>query len=795
MRRKWLKISAIIAAVVIVLIATLIVLANILITPERVRSAVLPVAEDFLHRPVSLEKIEVGLFSGISCSDLVIGERQGEKNFIEADMLVLRYRFWPLLFGRVMIDEATLKRPAIRMVRNSDGSFNFDDLLKPDSDGAGKGRTVASDGEGGPPVDLLVTRLTVDNGEVGFTDHAVRPGGAVVTRLADLNLSASEVSLGKEFPLTVDFLLNDAPVSWEGSVDPARRGVSGQLQVSGLSGAPLAPYLGDALPGELRSFQLDADLHLDGDGKAMTSRGDILLDKIGMTLQALPDVHIEDASLKLDHDLTVEPEEETVVIRSFRIAYNRVELETQDARVDYGANPELDMGVHLKKLSLSDLVSALPKSLVGEMDDLAPSGKLEATMDLSGNVSSLETLIADGSVILEQAGVNLGHLKPRLSGTVRLENDELTGRKIQMETAGNLFVIDLTAKKLFDEIKYIETEIQSEKIDFNAFLPPDKDQANSSDSNRAAAESAEKGGKQIGPIELPLEMEGKIRIVEGRYKTLDLKDVRFDWNLKDNLVRFENIGAVVASGTLGGKASVDLGRKGLGYDADIQIKEVAADELVTAMVPRAAETVFGELDLSSNLTGSGTQASEIKRNLVGEGRFAIRQGRLTGAGLMKGLAEFLDLKDLRVFRFDRGEGTFNIHDGELFLDASFDGSKARLKPSGRIGLDQSVDMSVKTFLSPKNTQKLAGKGTLGEVIADDQGWGLVPLKITGKLADPSVSLDRKALSEQVKKGAERKLREKVQEKIFGENGESGENGDEEPARKILEDTLRGVFGN
>lgn len=795
MRNKWLKISAIIAGVVIVLIVTLLVLANILITPERVRSAVLPIAEDYLDRPVDLEKIEVGLFSGISCRGLVIGERQGDSNFIEADTLVLRYRFWPLLFGRVMIDEATLNQPVIRMVRNPEGSFNFDDLIESGDNGGGEGASVASPGEDGSPIDLLVTHLTVHNGQLEFTDHAVRPDQEVVTRLADLNLSAQALSLEKEFPLTLDFLLNDAPVSWDGSVDPVRSGVAGQLQVSGLAGAPLAPYVADAFPGELRSFRLDADLYLEGDPKAMTSRGDILLDKIGMTLEALPDAPIEDARLELDHDLTVNLDQEKVTIRSFRAAYNRVELETQDALFDYSATPELDIGLHLPKRSVSDLLSALPAGLVKQRDDLAPSGNIEAKMQLSGNVSSLKTLIADGSVVLEQAGLSAGHLEPRLSGTVHLENDELSGREMQLEAGGSRFVFDLTAQRLFDEIKYVATEIQSEEVDFTAFMPPEKAPSGSSTSNSAGAGGAEKGGNQVGPFELPLEMDGKIRIAEGRYKNLDLTDIRFDWNLNDNLLRLEDIGAVVASGILAGKANIDLGRKGLRYDADIQVKEVAANELVTALAPRAAETVFGELNLSSNLNGSGTQVSEIKRNLVGDGRFAILQGRLTGAGIMKGLSDFLDLKDLRVFRFDRGEGTFNIRDGDLFLDAEFDGSKARLQPNGRIGLDHSLDLSVKTFLSPQNTEKLAGRGTLGEVIADDQGWGLVPLKITGALTDPSVSLDRRALSEQVKKGAERKLREKVQEKIFDREGESGENGEEEPEKKLLEDTLRGIFGN
>ncbi len=260
-------------------------------------------------------------------------------------------------------------------------------------------------------------------------------------------------------------------------------------------------------------------------------------------------------------------------------------------------------------------------------------------------------------------------------------------------------------------------------------------------------------------------------------------------------MRLDELSVAAASGTLRGKSVVDLGRRKAVYDANLQVKDVDANTLISALDPRAADTVFGRLDLSLNLRGEGTQARDLKQNLIGGGGFTILEGRLTGAGIMQELGDFLDLGDLRVFRFDRGEGTFNIRDGNVFLEASFAGSKARLLPDGRIGFDRSLDLSIKTYLSPENTKKLAGRGTLGEVIADEKGWGLVPLKVSGSLGDPAFAVDRQALTQQVKEGGKRKLKEKLREKVLEEVGEPAQEGEEDPAKKLLDDTLRGLFGN
>jgi len=62
---------------IVVTIVALLVLAKVMITPERVKAMVVPLAETALQRKVSLGDIKIGLFSGIELHDLVIAEKNG----------------------------------------------------------------------------------------------------------------------------------------------------------------------------------------------------------------------------------------------------------------------------------------------------------------------------------------------------------------------------------------------------------------------------------------------------------------------------------------------------------------------------------------------------------------------------------------------------------------------------------------------------------------------------------------------------------------------------------------------
>ena len=99
---KFIKILGAVVVVILVLVVALVILAKVLITPERVKQTVLPLAEQNLHRKIELGDIAVSLFSGIELKGLKIYERDGSEAFVSTDLVRLKYQLLPLLGMKVV---------------------------------------------------------------------------------------------------------------------------------------------------------------------------------------------------------------------------------------------------------------------------------------------------------------------------------------------------------------------------------------------------------------------------------------------------------------------------------------------------------------------------------------------------------------------------------------------------------------------------------------------------------------------------------------------------------------------
>jgi len=108
-------------AILVLLAIALVILANVLITPERVRETLLPLAEKNLHRKIELGDIAVSLFSGIEIQGLTLYEQDNKDIFISTDLVRLKYQLLPLLALKVVVDEVRLEQPTVGNVRLQGG--------------------------------------------------------------------------------------------------------------------------------------------------------------------------------------------------------------------------------------------------------------------------------------------------------------------------------------------------------------------------------------------------------------------------------------------------------------------------------------------------------------------------------------------------------------------------------------------------------------------------------------------------------------------------------------------------
>jgi len=283
---KPVKVLAIVGSIVLVLLIILVVVAKVVITPERVRATVLPLAEEQLGRKVDFSGFGVSIFSGVTLEGFTIYEADGQQSFVSLEGLVLSPRILPLFTGRVVVDEVRLQKPRIVVVRNADGSFNFSSIGKADEVKPAETADAKPAEESGDGIDLLVSHVAVNGGEVLYRDLALQPGQPFELTLADIEVLARDISLERSFPLQLTADLGGAPLSVNAEVDPHNASGNGSVTLQGLALQTFRALLGEGYPAHLEPLTLDLELSGSGSAEQAGVKGTCTLKMAGQDLVA-----------------------------------------------------------------------------------------------------------------------------------------------------------------------------------------------------------------------------------------------------------------------------------------------------------------------------------------------------------------------------------------------------------------------------------------------------------------------------------------------------------------------------
>jgi AsmA protein len=798
------KAMIIAVAVPVVLIVALTVAAKLLITPERVRQTVLPMAETALQRPVELGEIKIGLFSGISLQDLVVREKEGSEIFIAAENLVLRYQFWPLLRLKVVVDEVSLREPRIRVTRLADGSFNFSDLIA--SRGEAPEPAATEPSAGVPPLDVLISEVSIRGGELLFVDHAAVVGGAPLShKVSKLDMSASDLSLNRSFPFEVNGLLNEAPLKFKGEIDPVAVGGSGTISLAELDVTAFTPYFKESVPGQLDTLKLSLDLQVSGTAGTLTSSGTATLADLGLALNALPEAPIRKAHLTAEHELSFSKEADRLEIKVVKVDYNGLVVEVFGHLEQLTAGPVADLTVRLPALALKQAMAAVPAGMGPDLASFDPEGGISAEARLVGPLAKTDTLLASAWLELEKVQITAGGLRPSVNGRLELTGDRLTSRDLVLGDGTNQARLELTAGNLFNKPVVVRHKLTAERFLLDPLLAAGSAIDSSGHGKNDSSAKAEPA-KEAGPFNLPLTVEGEVKIGETVYKGLAVSNFNLVYNLKNNVLTVTRLDGALAGGSFADTARVELGQSPLAFQTRLDLKGIQAEPFLRAFLPTYADMVTGALDFDVDANGRGTLPDTIKRTLKGKGSVTISNGRFANTPVVQNFAAFLGLEELRELGFTRAGGSFTILDGKLIINSEIKGGDVRLTPAGTVGLDGALDLSLKPSFSPKLTSKLDSKGKFTSFFKDAEGWSELPLKAGGSLTAPRFTLDTAAARQQV----EQKVREKVQEEVekniqrklldrLGPAGQPKQDAapatpEESKERQLLDDAVRGLFG-
>jgi len=374
------------------------------------------------------------------------------------------------------------------------------------------------------------------------------------------------------------------------------------------------------------------------------------------------------------------------------------------------------------------------------------------------------------------------------SMTLELDDTKMTGRLAIPLTEQGAFQFDLSA----------------DSINVDRYMAP----ADESASGKGAAED---------DIEIPVDLvrtldaNGTMRLDRAFLSGMTFENMVLGVNSANGQLRMHPITAELFEGKYNGDVRINASTEVPSISVNENIEDVQLESLAKAMFEQ--ENITGTIEGRFKLGGSGHTMSAIRRDLDGTMSFSLADGAWEGTDVWHQLRSAYALFKGRPApepklpartEFSNVSGTGTVTDGvfsnnDLLVELPF----LQMTGNGTVNL---VEAQVDYSLQARVLAQPEFVDAASEAELNDFTEAVIPLSITGPLADPSIKPDIEAmLRAEVERAAEKevdKLKKKLLGDLLGGSSEApaedaGADG-EEPAEEKkpedeLEDALKKLF--
>ena len=241
------------------------------------------------------------------------------------------------------------------------------------------------------------------------------------------------------------------------------------------------------------------------------------------------------------------------------------------------------------------------------------------------------------------------------------------------------------------------------------------------------------------------------------YDNLRLTKVSSKIQMKNRVLQLQDLKFNMNQGTHTGTASFDFNGAQPRYTFNSKLRDVDANEFLTQN-SSLKNLLYGKLSSDIDLQGSGSGFDEISKQLKGGGKVTVAKGKITSFNLSEQVALLGRLTGLNVGQggseFEDLVSELTIADGRVTTNAMhFRASGMALKVRGSLGLDRSADYQISAelpaALSKKNTNQFLNLAN-ATFFQNENGNAVIPLRMTGDIARPRLSLDTQMVKENLK---------------------------------------------
>ncbi|GGP28019.1 AsmA family protein [Silvimonas amylolytica] len=637
--------------------------------------------------------------------------RHPDQIFAQADHVRVELSMWPLVRSRsVVVHRLDLDHPQVRIERQPDGTYNFDDLLQKRDTGAG--------------IHFDIDRVAFNDGDLVYRDNGLNE----YFRLARLQWHMDKLGDPKNGELSLEGDLQIGPsqaMQWRGRIKGTaamryhaqeRRLLVADLKLNLMQQGESAPALRIS----------DAEVSV---------AGNLVYGWQPLRLNG-GDLHVSASGKRADQHWTGELD-----LPEIGVARNVLSLDKLKLQVDM-KSPGNHLLASMKVPRLAGLQGGLLRADNASIDVAvdSPGQKFTAQfvspLEMQGGARfSLPAYKLTGSY--SNAALPRGEIGLQLTGTSTLD---LRSEFLHLASHGQLDHEPVSMSLGVND--FVQPEYQFDfnisRLDLTPYLPVVSEGARQVDQS-----------KDIDFTWLQhARAQGQVRIGELVVKNLHVDDIAMNFSARDRKLTMDPLQATLYEGHLSGNMQIDTTGDIPLFHARQRLSDTNINTLLVDVLDTSRFEGRGQVDL--DISAKGTSLEDLRRTTNGSAHLQLKEGAIRGIdveALLRNTSKQLALLGTEVTqpsdsdartRFTQLQASLQIKDGVARNnDLAVGTGVVKLTGSGAINLGQGyIDYQMQASTSSRLPELASLAGLT------------LPITLSGPLASPDYHVDYASVKEQ-----------------------------------------------
>lgn len=834
---KFLKVSLIVLAIVVVLLAAAGTALKLMFPPARLRAVLMPKIEQAVGRPVKIDRFSLKVFTGlgVELSGIELANARGfdQRPMAAVDAVVLKLNLLALLRGQLAVSSLVIERPRVLIEKDLAGAFNFDDLVKP----ASQVSPAPPAKPGAVPLSFAVQSFRIEDGSFEFNDKLGRMtvvANGIDDRLSlDADRSLSHIRTRGELTIR-EINVSLAALKLTRLFASVRHDVAVDLPgktitIDELTVAPQGIAL--TLAGTVREFDAEPVLDLAlrttaidmkqafaaiprefrSQARDVQATGKL---ELGLTVTGRIDPKDPRSKPKIDgfiglRDIGVKhtalPKAVTGINGDVRFSEDDLDVKSLSARL---GSAGVNLSCLVRHFEDPFVKAALKGNLdLGEIKDYVPleegtqlAGTIDADFKAEGRVRDVNSFAMDGKIKLAGIGATTPALLKPVSdcgGTIALTKNLIDIRDVSCRIGRSSLAFNGQVRNFLGLVPppppakgkpamalpkqgkpEVSFALTSPLLDLDEMLPPPPKGGGKSETANPKSQTAQQ------PVMLPIPdmaMHGTVKVAKVKYLKMDFDNLAGTLAMSDRKLSLTgDVG--IYSGKASGNVWADLNdMEKIAYRLNADASKLEANDFLSALTP-FKDRLFTKLDVVGEFSGLAPDTVLVKKTLKGQGKATSGEGKLVNYQVLADVLAFCKLGDSKEISFRSLSMGFRILDEKVYLDDLLMTSKfGDITLSGNSSFAGVLDYRASIKLTKEESDRMKGKaGNAAALFTDKDGRVVLDLLVKGQSPKPAVSWDTQM--------AQARLAGKAQQEIDKAKAEAQAKIDQE--RKALEEKAR-----